>query len=116
VNITELEKLAKAAIPGPWIGAGPSFGGPRPVYIASVIVDREGDDDDCFDVCQAPTGERESSTDNLTYIAAANPQTILQLIELLKEMGEAISSALSDDRPYITKCEEALAKYKEVMK
>lgn len=90
MNTTELKKLSEAATPGPWIAAGPSFGGEFPVYCEEVVVDREHDDDDGYGVCQAPTGLEEESTHDMSYIAAANPSAILNLLAINAELVEAL--------------------------
>lgn len=79
-DYSELKKLAEAATPGPWISAGPSFGSDSPRYCEEVLVDREGDEDDTYTVCEAPAGLRSESTSDMVFIAAANPATVLALI------------------------------------
>ena len=81
MNLDELEALAKAATPGPWM----RLFGERTVY------------DRLNDGCRGnaivrtdihpPLGK---DIDNLDFIAAANPETILALIALLREMGEEL--------------------------
>ena len=95
MNTTELKKLAEAATPGPWIAAGPSFGGEFPVYCEEVLVDREHDDDDGYGygICQAPTGLEKESTHDMTYIAAANPSAILELLAINAKLVEALKAA-----------------------
>ncbi len=49
------------------------------------------------------------------YLTAANPETILRLIELVREMGEALEScavAFSDDE----ELHDVLAKFKDMTK
>lgn len=93
MNTAELKKLAEAATPGPWIAAGPSFGGDFPVYCEEVVVDREHDDDDGYGICQAPTGLEKESTHDMSYIAAANPAAILKLLAINAELVEALKAA-----------------------
>jgi Tfp pilus assembly protein FimV len=54
------------------------------------------------------------------YNEATNPETILRLIELVREMGEALEIALKDQRDgfglAVKDTERVLAKYKEWMK
>lgn len=90
MNTTELKKLAEAATPGPWIAAGPSFGGEFPVYCEEVVVDREHEDDDGYGICQAPTGLEKESTHDMSYIAAANPAAILKLLQINAELVDAL--------------------------
>lgn len=95
MTTTELKKLAEAATPGPWMAAGPSFGGEFPVYCDEVVVDREHDDDDGYGICQASTGLEKESTHDMSYIAAANPAAILKLLAINAELVEALRSMLS---------------------
>jgi hypothetical protein len=103
VNLSELEKLAKAATPGPWSN-------------------REAEGlDECIwsDKGQAwimYNDEFQSMPQNDSdFIAAANPETILAMIELLRDMAEELESCLvafSEDEDI----EAVLAKYKEMTK
>lgn len=91
IDINELKDKAEAATPGPWIAAGPSFGSDKPQYLEEVLVDREGDEDDTYTVCQAPTGLRSQSSLDMAFIAAASPAAVLALIaenEKLKIIAE----------------------------
>ena len=89
----ELKRLAAEATPGPWIAAGPSFGGPMPVYCNDVCVDREGDDDDTYSVFGAPIGMDKEASSDMEYIAAANPKAITALLSAL-EAAEAENERL----------------------
>lgn len=83
MNIQELKRLAEKATPGPWIAGGPSFGDDLPAYFDDVLVEIEGDTGElheCDSVCVAPHGLEDESSENMLYIAAANPSTILELI------------------------------------
>ena len=84
----ELKRLAAEATPGPWVAAGPSFGGAMPVYCNEVCVDREGDDDDTYSVFVAPIGMDKEASSDMEYIAAANPKAITALLSAL-EAAEA---------------------------
>ena len=106
MNITELENLAKAATPGPWAQS----------TCFDIVIQSETRES--LFVAKMPRGHGECSA-NAKFVAAANPQTILTMIELLREMGEALES-IGD-----TACGEAshqfialqaLAKYKEMTK
>ena len=114
MNITELGGLAKAATQGPWIEAGK--GGDnldaegKPVEFDCVYYDRPDDPDDYEVVC------RDTTHEDSMYIAAANPQTILAMIELLREMGECLLHCYAETDARINKRAEILAKYKEMTK
>ena len=84
IDTKELRRLAQAATPGPWIAAGPSFGESLPKYLNEVIVDREGDEDDGYSICNAPIGLNEERSDDMAFIAEANPLAIEELLDRLE--------------------------------
>ena len=84
IDINELRRLAQAATPGPWIGCGPSFGESLPKYLNEVVVDREGDEDDGYSICNAPIGLDEELSADMAFIAAANPATVIELLDRLE--------------------------------
>jgi len=51
-DLDELERLLDQATPGPWIGAGPSFGDPLPRYTTCVVTEWEDDDGHTPTICQ----------------------------------------------------------------
>ena len=83
-NTEELKKLAEAATPGPWVAGGPSFGTPMPVWCDEVVTESGGDSPES--VCLCPSGAEETSTADMSYIAAANPAAILALIQQRDEL------------------------------
>ena len=89
IDINELRQLAQAATPGPWIGCGPSFGGSLPKYLNEVAVDREGDEDDGYSICNTPIGLDEERSTDMAFIAAANPATVSELLDRLEEAERA---------------------------
>ena len=84
ININELRRLARAATPGPWIAAGPSFGESLPKHLNEVVVDREGDEDDGYSICNTPIGLDQECSDDMAFIAAANPAAISELLDRLE--------------------------------
>lgn len=87
INIEELERLAKAAAPGPWRRQDFQSGG----HMNGV------DDSDGDVVCASYGRLRPKSFD---FIAAANPSTILSLIDRLKNA----ESELERERMRLTAC------------
>jgi hypothetical protein len=94
MNLGTLESLAKAATPGPWWidshGLCMSGLNHKTVFIT--------------DSKAMGTAVRHTDTGNLShwrndndasFIAAANPETILALIALVREMGEALEDCIS---------------------
>lgn len=86
VNIEELKRLAEAATPGPWMH----------IFGDSVVYDRMSDGCRGNSIVAKPFGSTTNNA-NLSYIAAANPATILALIadfeRITKQHGE-LQSAL----------------------
>lgn len=72
INIDELERLAKAATPGPWSQSG------FRVTAKELGYDRVADTE--FD--------NDSMAENAAFIAAANPATVLTLINQLRALGD----------------------------
>jgi hypothetical protein len=68
-SLTELESLARAATPGPWIADGPHVGKPREFhfYVEAIRYD-------------APTLPRDIAA----YIAALSPERVLALIAIVR--------------------------------
>jgi len=84
-KLDELEKLANSATPGPW-GFG-SFGR------ILVVPYHEGHPDKHSPICDL--GEQHFPSDGQEYkdaafIAAANPQTVKQMIALIRQCKEAL--------------------------
>lgn len=84
LDLNELERLANAAAPGPWAACGPSFGEALPVYLNEVVADTPGDDEyDGLTVCCA---NDEHASANMAFIAAANPNVVLELVRQIREL------------------------------
>ena len=84
IDTKELRRLAQAATPGPWIAAGPSFGESLPKYLNEVVIDRAGDEDDGYSICGAPLGLDKEGSDDMAFVAAANPATTPELLDRLE--------------------------------
>jgi hypothetical protein len=96
MDTTELKKLAEAATQGPWVAAGPSFGSDKPQYLEEVLVDREGDEDDTYTVCQAPAGLQYESSHDMAFIAAAHPAAVLAMIAEIDRLKAELECARGD--------------------
>ena len=66
--------------PGPWIGAGPSYGDPLPKYINEIVADRE-DDDECKTICYMPAVDEDDETEANACLIAAAPDLLAMLVE-----------------------------------
>ena len=95
IDIKELRRRLQAATPGPWIAAGPSFGESLPKYLNEVVIDRAGDEDDGYSICNPPIGLDEELSTDMAFIAAANPSAISELLDRLEA---AESDALEQAR------------------
>ena len=105
MNLTDLKTLAEAAThtpEGQWHW-NDKYG--------ELCYKSEADDQTYMMSCPLPLNESNSK-----FIAAANPETILALIALLQEMGEALGCVAYDEEGYIMNAdaEEVYAKYEEM--
>lgn len=82
-QLLELRRLAEAATYGPWIAAGPSYGGALPVYCNEVIVNNSDSDVDCTTICSTNLCD---ATEDMEYIAALNPVAVLELLDFIDEL------------------------------
>ena len=87
INIEELERLAKAATPGPWKACGTveQIGGDYKDIIPTSV--------SCMAYCYGGSADRAEDKD-LIFIAAANPSAVISLIDRLKK-AEAERDALA---------------------
>lgn len=85
---------------GPWVSAGPSYGAALPVYCNEVVIDREGDDEDTYQVCIAPLGLDAESTANMNYIAAAHPAAIRALLDERDRLAKEVERMRADAERY----------------
>jgi hypothetical protein len=97
MNLNELEARAKVATPGPW------------------HVDREKPHTEPY-VCSKTWNISSDPMDDgdAAYIAAANPETILALIAMVREMGEALGQEVCG-KPNTANALKVLAKYNELL-
>lgn len=105
-TLNELEALAKDATQGPWM----RLFGERTVY------DRMNDG--CRGVAIVRTDTHPpcgKDVDNLDFIAAANPATILALIALVRQQHEALEGFIGEEEEEypLTKAAHALAAYEQ---
>ena len=90
MNLTELRKLAEAATPGQWES-----------YETRVYLPHNSGG---FDIRNSPNAEN-----NAAYIAAANPATILALLDLIAQCKEALMANIIGTSGRTPKTHEALA-------
>jgi hypothetical protein len=100
MNLNELEALAKAATPGPWMHND---------YFS--VVQTHSNEVSLSAVCRKGNSDEPEAT--LAFIAAANPETILALITLVREMADELS--VNEKRGHYC-YSNALTKYKGMTK
>ena len=89
-DINKLEELAKAATPGPWtMNAG--FLDSRGLFPMFQLFG----ECDCGSPLGPVTGTHEQAEADAAYIAAANPESLLQLISQYRRMEEALRKIAS---------------------
>jgi len=78
--INELEKLAKAATPGPWVGDTQGWDGhaQRIIYVA------DGSYKTLAKITGKWDGFEKDQDANTKFIAAANPEVVLALIKVVR--------------------------------
>lgn len=82
IDLDELREKAEAATEGPWIREWPA---PDDPYTKPAILEREE-----YEVVVRADDERETDLADFDFIAAADPATVLALIERLEDAEEAL--------------------------
>jgi hypothetical protein len=70
--------------PGPWIGAGPSFGDPLPRYTTSIMTEWEHEDDGFIEICEFPFHHHDGENEANARLIAAAPDLLEALKGVLK--------------------------------
>ena len=83
--------------PGPWIGAGPSFGDPLPRYTTSIMTEWEHEDDGFIEICEFPFHHHDDENEANARLIAAAPD----LLEALKLCEGNIKSLLASAHPKV---------------
>lgn len=116
MKLDELKKLALAATPGPWtVMAGDNY------EIRSPLLPREyphrcKEDSTGDFVAYIGNHAPDFGEANAKLISAATPQTILAMIELLREMGECLEYEVEILGFDAACARDALKKYREMTK
>jgi len=72
--------------PGPWIGAGPSFGDPLPRYTTEIVTEWEEDDNRV--ICELPFDHHDDENEANARLIAAAPE-LLEALKRLMQVGRA---------------------------
>ena len=67
--------------PGPWIGAGPSFGDPLPRYTTSIMTELEHEDGGYIEICELPFHHHDDENEANARLIAAAPDLLAVLSE-----------------------------------
>jgi hypothetical protein len=92
--------------PGPWIGAGPSFGDPLPRYTTSIVTEWEDDAEGCIDICELPFRHHDDENEANARLIAAAP-------DLLESLKVARHMIVEDGTPIgwsVSRIDEVIAK------
>jgi hypothetical protein len=68
--------------PGPWIGAGPSFGDPLPRYTTEIVTEWEEEDGESLSICTLPFHHHDDENEANALLIAAAPD----LLEALRKV------------------------------
>ncbi len=95
--------------PGPWIGAGPSFGDPLPRYTTEIVTEWENEDGDVIDICELPVARYDDENEANARLIAAAPD-LLEALRTLVNMAKSFPSELHKDHPDVIEALAAIAK------
>jgi hypothetical protein len=70
--------------PGPWIGAGPSFGDPLPRYTTTIMTEWEHQDDGYIQICELPFHHHDDENEANARLIAAAPD-LLEALQQIKQ-------------------------------
>ena len=84
--------------PGPWIGAGPSWGGPLPWYTNCIVTDWEDEDKSVAVICSFPFLHQDKENEANARLIAAAPE----MLEALKIGRRAIGEHNAPSDCYAT--------------
>lgn len=92
-QIRDLEEKARKATPGPWVNNTDGF-------VVGFMVGNSGIDGEDYHVSAQISSDRmcDSETDaknDAAYIAAANPATVLKLIESRQELRDSLAAVMA---------------------
>jgi len=107
--------------PGPWIGAGPSFGDPLPRYTTEIVTEWEDEDDQRPVICTLPFRHYDHENEANARLIAAAPE-LLEALELAEKklvrlhislsLNEKAGMRSADKDPAIQEIRAAIAKAK----
>lgn len=82
--------------PGPWIGAGPSFGDPLPRYINEIVTVEEDEYGGVETICRLPFNTYDAENEANALLIAAAPDMLAALL-LLTQADPCIAQTTDDE-------------------
>ena len=79
--------------PGPWIGAGPSFGDPLPRYTTEIITESEDENGEVRSICELPVAHHDDENEANARLIAAAPELLSALAGMLAIVNDSQSVA-----------------------
>jgi L-alanine-DL-glutamate epimerase-like enolase superfamily enzyme len=92
--------------PGPWIGAGPSFGDQFPRYTTEITTEDERYGDGHIQICELPFHHHDEENEANARLIAAAPE----LLEALNTWLKQYSAEEYEDCPEVVQTRAAIAK------
>jgi len=89
--------------PGPWIGAGPSFGGPLPRYTTEITTEYEGAEGEVISICELPFAHHDDENEANARLIAAAPDLLEALKTIVENGGIGPEDMFHDARDAIRK-------------
>ena len=74
--------------PGPWVGAGPSFGDPLPRYTTEIVTEWEDEDEQRPVICTLPFRHYDHENEANARLIAAAPELLEALEEIMKQTDQ----------------------------
>lgn len=100
--------------PGPWIGAGPSFGDPLPRYTTEIVTEWEDEDGEVLSICTLPFNHHDDENEATARLIAAAPDLLEALSAMLEQFNyNTITGIVHDESAAIAKARAAIAKAEE---
>ena len=98
--------------PGPWIGAGPSFGDPLPRYTTEIVTEWEDEDGEVLSICKLPFHHHDDENEANARLIAAAPDLLEALHAMLSHTAMLDPSQGFDgfDHSAVNQARAAIAK------
>lgn len=95
--------------PGPWIGAGPSFGDPLPRYTTEIVTDWEDEDGEALSICTLPFHHHDDENEANARLIEASPD-MYEALRVCVMVMERDLAGVCLIQPELEKARAAIAK------